>query len=271
MTTDARRPRGRSRAEELEPPLIDLPFGDIAGVLEPLQLRNAGEQIADRLVTAIALGEFVPGQRLPTERELSTMLGVSRTSVREALHRLVGAGYLEIQRGRNGGAYVRESWGPASASMIRRTLAPHWKDFEWLFDLRTLVEALIARVAARRHDASDAQSIRAATQAYVDAGDDREASRAGDQALHTAIAAATQNPYLAALSRQIRAQVSLGFQAEPYSREIRATAIEQHAGLVEAVLARKDDLAAELAAEHFSLTEAALRRLLERVQREERA
>jgi DNA-binding FadR family transcriptional regulator len=268
LSTDAPRSR-RAGKEELEPPLIDLPFGDIAGVLEPLQLRNAAEQIADRLVTAIALGEFVPGQRLPSERELSAMLGVNRTSVREALHRLVGAGYLEIQRGRTGGAYVLESWGPGSASMIRRTLAPHWKDFEWLFDLRTHVEALIARVAARRYEPADGRAITAAAQAYVDAGDDREASRAGDQALHTAIAGATQNPYLAALSRQIRAQVSLGFQAEPYSKEIRATAIDQHWGLVEAVLARREDMAAQLAAEHFSLTEDALRRLLERVEREE--
>jgi GntR family transcriptional regulator, transcriptional repressor for pyruvate dehydrogenase complex len=251
--------------------LVDLPFGDIGGVLEPLQLRNAAEQIADRLVTAIALGEFVPGQRLPPERELSAMLGVNRTSVREALHRLVGAGYLQIQRGRNGGAYVRESWGPGSASMIRRTLAPHWKDFENLFDLRRLVEALIARTAARRHDEADAKAITAAAQAYADAGDDREASRAGDQAVHTTIATATHNPYLVRLSRQIRAQVSLGFQAEPYSREIRAKAIEQHWGLVEAVLARKEDLAAKRAAEHFSLTEAALRRLLERVESEDRA
>ena len=35
-------------------------------ILEPVRMRSAGEHIADRLVTAIALGEFVPGQRLPT-------------------------------------------------------------------------------------------------------------------------------------------------------------------------------------------------------------
>lgn len=248
-----------------------LPFGDVDSVLEPLQLRNAAEQIADRLVTAIALGEFIPGQRLPTERELSAMLGVSRTSVREALHRLAGGGYIEIQRGRTGGAYVRESWGSGSAAMIRRTLAPNWANFEWLFDLRRLVEALIARTAATRHDAADATSMREANQAYIDAGGDRETSRAADQALHTAIATAAHNPYLVTLSRQIRAQVSLGFQAEPYSAAIRARAIEQHPRLVEAIVAREPDVAADRAAEHFSLTEGAMRALLERVEREQGA
>ena len=48
-------------------------------------MQTAGERIAERFVTAIALGEFVPGQRLPPERELAAMLEVSRTTVREAL------------------------------------------------------------------------------------------------------------------------------------------------------------------------------------------
>jgi GntR family transcriptional regulator, transcriptional repressor for pyruvate dehydrogenase complex len=244
-------------------------LGALPSALEPLRRRNAAEQLAERLVTAIALGEFVLDQRLPAERELSTMLGVSRTVVREALHRLADGGYLEIQRGRNGGAVVRSSWGPASAEMVRRTLAPHWADFEALLDLRLLIEALIARTAATRHAAEDIDAIRAAQQGYEDAGGEREASRAADQALHATIAAGCHNEYLAGLSRQIRAQVSLGFGAEPYSAELRRRAIEQHAGLVEAVAARDGDAAALLAAEHFSLTEAAMRALLRRAEGEE--
>jgi hypothetical protein len=53
------------------------PFG---ALLAPVTLRTAGERIAERLVTAIALGEFVPGQRLPAERDLAAMLEVSRTT-----------------------------------------------------------------------------------------------------------------------------------------------------------------------------------------------
>ena len=240
-------------------------------VLEPLQLRNAAEQIADRLVTAIALGEFVPGQRLPTERELEAMLDINRRSVREAIHALANAGYVEIRRGRNGGAYVRSAWGPESAEMVRRTLLPNWRQFEWLFDLRRLIESLIARAAAERHDSDDAARIRAALEAYVGAEDDREASRAADQALHTAIAGATDNPYLARLSMHLRAQVSLGFQAEPFSADLRRRAIAQHAALVEAVLERRGEQAAAIASEHFGLTEDALRKLIERAGLDEQA
>lgn len=240
---------------------------DLGAALAPLRLRSAGEQIAERLVTAIALGEFVPGQRLPSERELAALLGVSRASVRDALHLLAAAGYVDIQRGRSGGAYVQMSWGSQSADMVRRTLVPHWQHFEALFDLRRLVEPLIARTAAERRTPEDLDEIRLALADYVGAPD-REASRAADQALHSAIARATHNEYLVSLSSQIRAQVSLGFQAEPYSDEIRRTAVVQHTRLVETIAAGDPDTAAALATDHFSLTETALRELVARVVRE---
>jgi DNA-binding FadR family transcriptional regulator len=235
-------------------------------ILKPVRLRSAGEQIAEQLVTAISLGEYVTGQRLPSERELAALLGVNRPSVREALHRLAGSGYVQIQRGRTGGAYVTNAWGPESAEMVRRTLVPNWEAFEGLFDLRRLIEPLIAQTAATRHDADEADGLVAACDAYDAADDDREASRAADQALHTAIAQATRNPYLVSLSLQIRGRVSLGFQAEPYSPTIRERAKGQHRALVEAIVRRLPAEAARIAAEHFSLTEDALRALFLRVQ-----
>ena len=56
-------------------PAESAPFG---ALLTPMPMRTAGERVAERFVTAIALGEFVSGQRLPTERELAALLAVSR-------------------------------------------------------------------------------------------------------------------------------------------------------------------------------------------------
>jgi GntR family transcriptional repressor for pyruvate dehydrogenase complex len=239
--------------------------GEARSALAPVHLRNAGEHVADRLVTAIALGEYITGQRLPSERELAALLAVNRASVREALHRLAEAGYVEIRRGRHGGAFVQASWGPESEARVQRTLATDWAAFEELFDLRRLIEPVIAATSAERHTSEHELSIRAANQAYLDADDDREASRAADQALHLAIATATRNRYLVDLSQQIRARVSLGFQAEPYSLAIREAAKVQHGELVEAIVERRASDAAEIARNHFSLTETALRELLGRV------
>src|SRR5579862_4716040 len=73
-------------------------------LLTPITLRTAGERIAERIVTAIALGEFVPVQRLQT------------------------SGYVTTKRGRGGGTFVRTGRGPDADGMIARTLVPAWAD-----------------------------------------------------------------------------------------------------------------------------------------------
>jgi DNA-binding FadR family transcriptional regulator len=233
-------------------------------LLVPITLRTAGERIAERFVTAIALGEFVPGQRLPPERELATMLEVSRTTVREALQRLQAAGYVTARRGRGGGTFVLTSQGPDSDEMIRRTLLPAWAELTGLLDFRQLIEQLIARTAAVRRDDRDIAAIREAVAGYAGAAG-RDASRLADQALHHAIAQATHNPRLAELSARIRREVGFGFDAEPYSPQVRQRAIQQHPELADAVIGGHPGLAASLAAQHFSLTEDMLNELYARI------
>ena len=233
--------------------------------LRPLIAETAASRIADRFATAIALGQFVPGQRLPTVIELSTMLEVSPTTVREALARLAALGYLVTRRGRGGGSFITDRWSPEGDEMVARSLESAWPDLEVTLDLRSVIEQQIARTASERADRSDARRITVALRAYERAGSDRESSRQADLEVHQAIAVATHNPRLAELSLRIRHEVSLGFEAEPYSSAVRKRALEQHPSLADAVLSHRPDLAARLAAEHFSLTETQLRALRQRV------
>ena len=227
---------------------------DFGALLAPVPMRTAGQRIAERLVTAIALGEFDPGQRLPTERELAATLEVSRTTVREALQRLQAAGYVTTRRGRGGGTFIQTGAGPGSEEMIKRTLVPAWDQLTELLDYRRLIEQQIARIAAERRSEADASAIRRAVGEYAHATG-RDASRLADHALHQAIARATHNSRLVELSARIRREVGLGFDAEPYTPEMRHRALRQHPTLAEAVIAGDPARAARLAASHFSLTE----------------
>ena len=245
---------------ELEPDRDDA-FGSL---LQPVPMRTAGERVADRLVTAIALGEFEPGQRLPAERELAATLEVSRATVREALQRLHDGGYVVTRRGRGGGTFIKTGTGPGADEMIKRTLDPEWEQLAEVLDYRRLVEQLIARTAAERRDARDIGVITSAVRDYSRARD-RDTSRLADHALHQAIARATHNPRLVDLSARIRREVGLGFDAEPYTPQLRRRALRQHPRLAEAVIAGQPDRAADLAASHFSLTESVLAELRARL------
>lgn len=258
MTPAAQGRRDRS-------PALDWPADTTAGgILGPFRIWTAGERIAERLVTAIALGEFVPGERLPTERDLAAQLEVSRSTVREALQRLQAAGYVTTRRGRGGGTFVRTSQGDGAEDMIRRTLEPAWEELTELLDFRQLVERAVARTAAERRDERDMDAIRAAVTAYERAPD-RAASRRADQALHSAIAHAAHSRGLLELSGRLRRQVSLGFDAEPYSPAVRRRALRQHPEIADAIIAGDADTAASLAALHFSTTEDLLRELHARI------
>jgi GntR family transcriptional regulator, transcriptional repressor for pyruvate dehydrogenase complex len=238
------------------------------GLGAPIASRYVADDVVDRLVTAVALGLYVPTQQLPTERDLAAMLGVSRASIREALRRLTDTGYLEVRRGRNGGYFVRASWGPTSAGHVRRHLVAKRVEFEQIFDARNLIEPLIARTAATRRTARDLVAIHAALQAYFDAPD-HDASRRADARLHLAIAEATQNPILVAVSLDLRMKISLSLGAEPYTDEARRMAIIQHTELVTAITESKHEAAAEIATRHFALSENLIRRLMDRAELEE--
>ena len=102
--------------------------------------------------------------------------------------------------------------------------APNTREFEHIFDARTLIEPLIARTAAARRTAVDIAIMEAAVQSYIGAAN-RDASRLADTALHLAIAEATHNPVLVGISTDLRAKITLNLGAEPYSDEARRTAI----------------------------------------------
>src|SRR6185436_16579924 len=78
-------------------------------VFAPVRSQTAFEETMERLGTAIKLGLLEPGERLPAERELCRQLGISRSTLRQALTALVQSGHLRATRGRSGGTFVAES------------------------------------------------------------------------------------------------------------------------------------------------------------------
>src|ERR1700723_1748431 len=78
----------------------------LASLLRPVRAGNAFEETVERLLTAIRLGVVGPGGRFPAERQFAAQLGISRTTLREAIRVLQEAGFVESRRGRFGGTFV---------------------------------------------------------------------------------------------------------------------------------------------------------------------
>lgn len=230
--------------------------------LGPVQVGRSVDAVLDRLVTAIAVGDFTPGERLPPERELAVLLGVGRQTLRAALARLRDAGYVAIRRGRSGGAFVQEHWGTLSDAAVRRTV-PGVAELAELSDVRCLVESLIARTAAERRRPGDIAAMRAALTAFVRAEGATDVRRA-DHELHRAVVAAAGNQHLARMSRELLAQMNVGLPIEPYNETLLKLSLEQHTALVDAVAAGDADGAAAVARVHFTITTDALERAARR-------
>lgn len=88
-------------------------------LLKPIRGGNTYEETVERILQTIRLGLIHPGEQLPPERELATMLEISRDTVRDAIASLSEAGYLSIRRGRYGGTFVADTI-PAGPIVIGR-------------------------------------------------------------------------------------------------------------------------------------------------------
>lgn len=234
-----------------------------------LAIKNASEQVVERLVTAIALGAFLPGQKFPPEREFAERLGVSRATLRAAMHDLARQGFVTIRRGRSGGTMISATWRNDSPELIRRALEPRWQALDAVLDFGRELNGLVAELAAVRRRRGDISEIRRWVKAYAAAGE-RDEMRAADHALHAAIAAATHNLYFVQVIGQIRAQLSMGTDAFPFSDSIREQAIDEHGTMLAAIEMREAGTARTVATKHFvDLIESPLRKLYRRVHRRE--
>src|SRR3954465_4764739 len=111
-------------------------------VFEPVDASSTYEETVTRLGTAIRIGVLGAGSRLPPERELAEQLGISRSTLRQALATLTATGHLSAGRGRPGGGVVRVGPTLASASPVPR------ERWQALLDWRIALELGIVQLAA---------------------------------------------------------------------------------------------------------------------------
>jgi DNA-binding FadR family transcriptional regulator len=217
---------------------------------------SRSDRVQRALLDLLRSGAIGAGERLPSELQLAQRFGVGRTTVREALTRLRADGVLSTKPGR--GAVV-ESSAPLA---LRLEHGEDGESLDQLFELRQMVEAECAALAARRHTAADLAAIEAAYAEMARAAEQQRAAPEADLAFHRAVAAATHNPHIVALLGFVSAQLN-HLLAEAWLNSARhaggpQAAQAEHLALLQAIRSGKPAVARRAARDHLQASRARL-------------
>lgn len=126
--------------------------------LEIIEQQSVGERVFDQFIGMLRDGDWKPGDKLPAENSLALSLGVSRITVRGALHKLESLGLIESQRG--GGRYVCESDASAYVQALIPEILLDRPPIADLFDFRYMLEMGSIPLAVEAGTAKELSALR---------------------------------------------------------------------------------------------------------------
>lgn len=227
---------------------------------------NLAARLASDVLKRVAREEITAGQRLPTEAEIATQYGVSRTVVREAISRLRADGIVTARPG--AGTFVTAT-GWARPFRIDGAAGESGMTLAHILELRIAFEVEVARLAAVRRDDGDI----AALQAYLDqmAGDvaGEESGVEADIGFHRSLARAAHNPlfrdFFEFINPHIRREIRLARRNTARLSHRQASGLwlqvqEEHTAIMRAIQAGSAAKAATAMRTHLRNTAKRLRR-----------
>ena len=201
------------------------------------------ERVVQRLEELIRTEELRPGDRLMTERDLAQKLGVSRTSIRQALTALRVRGIVEVRHG--DGIYLVREAGDLVGTLAEGLIQSH-AHLPAINEVREAVEPKAARLAAVRRTDEDLTALRAALDRMRAEIAEGKPGIEGDAAFHRALVAAAHNEVLAAVWEQLAPGADQSSQASLVRPGQPVRSLAEHERVLDAVVAA-DAEGAELA------------------------
>ncbi|MBN2125957.1 MAG: FadR family transcriptional regulator [Deltaproteobacteria bacterium] len=214
--------------------------------------RQTHERIADQIRDAIFEKKLLPGEKLPTERDLAGIFNTSRVTVRSALLTLKNGGLLQIRQGKKGGAFVAEDIGEAEMSQLLRDIIG-WKDIclDHVIEVRYIVEPRIAYLAARNADQEDMDNIWATIHELENLFKTRTKFRSSDENFHKALAAAAKNPLLTVFQASLMDVLFRFIYAVVWKNDHKERILQHHRRIAQKIQAKAPDEARDAMSEHL--------------------
>jgi DNA-binding FadR family transcriptional regulator len=225
----------------------------VESVFSPVRAPTTFEETVERLGTAIRAGILPAGSQLPSERTLADQLGISRSTLRQALTALVQSGHLIAVRGRGGGTFVTDR-PPLSEVDGKQPLgAEAWA----VLDFRVAIETGATMLAAERAERTDLDRLEELVERMADVAptDDFGHYRRADIRFHVGVAQAARSPRLVSAMTEVQSQMSDLITQIAHPPEVLGHSNEQHRRLVEMLQRRDAPAAVRLMREHIEGTE----------------
>ena len=231
------------------------PTSQVFMSVKPVTVNRISDAVCQALESRILDGTFKPGRRLPSERKLALELGVSRTSLREAIQQLASKGLLTTRHG--GGTYVTDSLEAPFVDPWQVMLNDHPMLQVDILEFRHMLEGKAAALAAERATAADIKRLDNAFAALELAyqGDDMPHIIRTDVCFHQAVADAAHNVLIghltASLLRVIHTHISRNLE-HLFERPRRWEKLqEQHRAIWQAIRTQNPAAANEAARTHI--------------------
>jgi DNA-binding FadR family transcriptional regulator len=215
--------------------------------------RRAFEEAVEQIADAIRVGDLHVGDRLPSERELSAQMGISRPTLREAIKVLVDAGLLEVKPGPGGGMYVKTELVPRGLVEERAELRVG--EVFGILEARRLLEPRVAQLAGLYATEEDYDAMQRSIDLQRQFKDDRDRFIQLDTRFHIAIARATRNGTVISLMRHLLRRVEVARDSAIRVPHEPERAIELHERTLAAIKTGDPELIDEAMDEHLSFLE----------------
>ena len=210
-------------------------------------------QLRDRILD----GTWPPGGKIPSENALAEALGVSRVSIREALHMLASLGLLESKQG--GGTYVREYTGEVFLNPLLPYLALAKLDILHVLEYRKIAEKGNVSLAVKRAGSAEIEELEQALRTMEETKHDARAFAEADLSFHFLVAKATGNPVVMKVNAIIADILKISMYGIVESLGPK-DGLYYHRKILDAIIARDVPLAESLMEEHIERTIRRLKR-----------
>jgi len=230
---------------------------DIFGATGSARNGTTSEEVISRLREMIHSGELRSGDRLPPERDLAKLFGVSRPSLRAGIRSLAAVGILQARQG--AGTFVVKTEGSPSldSNPLRLMASLHGFTSGEMFEARRSLEMSIAALAAERATSEHMASMSEEIAGMYASLDDPEQFLVHDMRFHQAVAAASSNRILTSLMNMVATILyDVRSQTVKRAKDLKESA-EMHRHVYRAIRERNAEAARNAMRDHLVLAQKA--------------